>query len=137
VRYSLLIYDGSVPAYVRVAERAADAWRRLRPVPWGDERVQSFLAAQFDATPFSFILVEADTVYAGRAAVERLLERLGAAGPIARLVRDAYPVVADPFGRVFHGRPPADLHGTFPLADAAATHLDSLRRPTEIPVREG
>jgi hypothetical protein len=136
MRYSLLIYDGSNPAYVQVAERVATAWADLRPVAWSDERVQSFLAAQFGGRPFSFLLVEAETVFAGEAAVERLVARLGVSDLLAALVRETYAEVADPFGRVFHGQAPADLNGIFALDETAGKHVDPLRRPITIPVDE-
>jgi hypothetical protein len=136
MRYSLLIYDGSNPAYVRLAERVATAWANLRPVPWGDERVQSFLDAQFGGRPFSFLLVEAETVFAGEAAVERLVTRLGVGNALAALLRETYAEVADPFGRLFHGRAPADLHGIFALDETAGQYVDPLRSPTTIPVED-
>ncbi len=132
----LLIYDGSRPAFRTLAEAVTGGADGLLPVPWGDDAVQAFLAAQFDARPFAFLLVEGESVHVGDAAVERVLERYGADG-VARLARRVYPSVAGPFGRLVHGREPADRHGTFPLTEAAAEHLEPLRTAHEIPVEEG
>jgi len=75
-------------------------------------------------------------VHVGDAAVERLLERWGANERVATLARRLYPPAAAPFGRLVHGREPADRHGTYPLTEDAAAHLDPLRRSYEITVEE-
>lgn len=130
---SILVYDDSTEWLRAVADLVASAGD-LRAVPWETDAVQAFLDAQFDDRPFALLLVDDDTVYAGKAAVERLLDEYGFDEELTRLVKRVYPPFSAPFGRLVHGREPADLHGTYPLADAAAAELDSLRRSYEIPV---
>ncbi len=132
---TLLIYDGSRPAFRAIAEAVTGGPDGFRPVPWGDDRVQAFLAAQFDDRPFAFLVIEGDSVHVGDAAVERVLERYGA-DAVAPFARRLYPAAAGPFGRIVHGREPADRHGTVPLSEAAAEHLEPLRTSYEIPVEE-
>lgn len=129
----LLVYDGSKSAFRTLAEALAPRVAGLKPVPWGDDEVQAFLEAQFGDQPFSFLLVEGDEVHVGDAAVERLLERAGLTETVASLAGRAYPAAAGPMGRVIHGRVPADRHGTYPLTEAAAAHLEPLRRSYDDP----
>jgi len=131
---SLLIYDGDSP-WVRAAVELLTARSDdIAAAAWGSEPVQSFLDAQFGDRPFAFMLVDGSSVHVGETAVARALERWGVDPPVADLLERLYPPVAGPFGRAVHGREPADLHGTYPLTDAARTHLEPLRRGYEIPV---
>lgn len=118
----------------RVAGVVSSVSTDLKLVPWQAPAVQSFLEAQFDERPFAFVLVDGDSVHVGEDAVERLSWRYGLPDSLATLLRGAYRPVAGPFGRVVHGREPADLHGTFPLTDEARAHLEPLRRSLSIPV---
>lgn len=131
---SLLVYDGSVEVLRATAEaltaRAAD----LRAVAWDRPEVQAFLEAQFGDRPFALILVEDDTVHVGSATVRRVLEAQDLPEAVVDLFEEAYPAVSGPFGRLVHGREPADLDGSFPLAAAARPHVESLRRSHEVPV---
>jgi len=136
VTRSLLVYDDSRAAFTAAADLLAEA-TNLELVAWQDERVQSFLSAQFDERPFSFILIDEETVYVGADAIERLLERGDVADSLATLVKRVYPPLSAPFGRLVHGQEPADLHGSFPLTPEARAHLDSLRRTYSIPVDSG
>lgn len=131
---SLLVYDGSNALFRAAAELLACRTDGLVPVPWGSERVQKFLEAQFDDRPFAFMLVDETSVHVGAASVDRVLRDRGVDPAVASLLERLYPPVAGPFGRAVHGREPADIHGSFPLADAAREHLDPLRRDHEIPV---
>lgn len=131
---SLLIYDGSNALFRAAADLLTRRADGLVPVAWGSEPVQAFLEAQFGDRPFAFILVEESSVHVGESAVDRLLRDRGVDPAVASVLERLYPPVADPFGRAVHGREPADLHGTFPLTDAARAHLDPLRRAYEIPV---
>jgi hypothetical protein len=133
VTRSILVYDDSTEWLRAVADLVASIGD-FRAVPWESDAVQAFLDAQFDDRPFALLLVDDDTVYAGKAAVERLLDEYGFDAELTRLVEQVYPPFSAPFGRLVHGREPADLHGTFPLDEAAAAELDSLRRSYEIPV---
>ena len=130
----LLVYDGSDPAFRR-GIRALTCGTDLRPVPWESDPVQAFLAAQFGDRPFAFLLVEGDRVHAGSETVARVLERRGVDGRLGALLRRAYPATAAPLGRLVHGREPADVDGTFPLDERAATHLEPLRAVVDVPVR--
>jgi hypothetical protein len=131
----LLVYDGSRPAF-RAAAALFTRRTDLRPVPWADPAVQSFLAAQFDDRPFVFCLVEADAVHVGRESVERALRARGAPERVVAALGRLYPEVAGPFGRVVHGREPAAIAGTFPLTEAASEALAPLRESHRIPVEE-
>jgi hypothetical protein len=131
---SILVYDAGAAPFRAVADRLASRSEGLVPVAWGSEPVQAFLEAQFGERPFSLVLVEGSSVHVGETAVDRLLDGWGVDPTVATLLTRLYPPVAGPFGRVFHGREPADLHGTFPLSDAARSHADRLRRSHQIPV---
>jgi hypothetical protein len=131
----LLVYDGSEPAFRRVMgalTRGSD----IRAVQWESASVQAFLRAQFGDHPFAFLLIEGDRVHAGSETVARVLERRGVGGRLPALLQRAYPPTAAPLGRLIHGREPAALDGTFPLDERAAAHLEPLREPVDVPVRE-
>jgi hypothetical protein len=131
---SLLVYDDR-PAWLRAAVEALTRCSDdLKPAAWHSSEIQAFLDAQFDARPFALVLIEEDVVHVGSATVERVLRSRGVASSLTRALSRAYPAVAGPFGRVFHGREPAELHGTFPLDEAARVHVDPLRRGRTIPV---
>lgn len=132
---SVLVYDGG-NRWFRAAADALACRTDLVPVPWGSERARAFLDAQFGERPFAFVLVEDDVVHVGPETVERLLRRRGASASVAAAAGRAYPRVAGPFGRVVHGRAPADLAGTFPLAPEARAHLEPLRSGYDVPVEE-
>ena len=131
---SLLVYDGSTDLFRRAAETVTRCGTDITPVPWESESIQAFLRAQFDDPPFAFILIEGESVHVGEAAVKEALEGLDVASPVARLAEQVYPTAAGPFGRLVHGQAPADVHGTFPLTEAAKTHIEPLRRVHTIPV---
>lgn len=131
---SLLVYDDSTEWLRTAADLVAGAADDVRPVPWEADAVQAFLDAQFDERPFALFLIEADTVYVGKAAVERLLQQYGIDGELARVFKRLYPPFSAPFGRLVHGQEPDDFHGTFPLAAGAGDHLAPLRESYEIPV---
>jgi hypothetical protein len=135
VRRSLLIYDGSNSLFRAAAEAATGHSDDLLAVRWDAEPVQAFLEAQFDDHPFAFIVVDDDTVHAGTATVQWLLERGDVPDSIVDGLKRAYAAGGDPFGRLVHGRAVADVDGSFELVDEAAHHLDALRQVREIPVR--
>jgi len=130
----VLLYDGSRPAFRTVAD-AATRCADLRAVPLESDAAERFLDAQFDERPFAFVLVEDESVHAGGATVERVLERRGLGGPVAALARRAYGPLSGPVGRLIHGQAPADVDGTRPLRDAARGPADRLREGTAVPVR--
>lgn len=131
---ALLIYDGDSPWVRTAAELLTVRSDEIAAAAWGSEAVQAFLDAQFGDRPFAFMLVDGSSVHVGETAVARALDRWGVDPPVADLLERLYPAVAAPFGRAVHGREPADLHGTYPLTDAARTHLEPLRRGYDIPV---
>jgi len=133
VTRSILVYDDSTEWLRAAADLVASA-EGVKAVPWETATVQAFLDAQFDDRPFALLLIEAEEVHVGKAAVEHLLEGYGVDEELTQVIKRAYPPFSAPFGRLVHGREPADLHGTFPLADDAAAELDSLRQSYEIPV---
>jgi len=121
---SVLIYDGECP-YCSVAAQALGRVKNIGALSWYDESAQSFLRAQFDATPFAMVLVDADEqqVYAGRAAAEELTQRAGMPELVGSLVRENYDTIARVVGLASRrGRDPADVHDQYDLtADGAET----------------
>jgi hypothetical protein len=136
VKRSLLVYDGSNALFRTAADAVTGRSGTVRAVRWGSDPVQAFLETQFGDRPFAFILVEGDAVHVGGDTVERVLRRKGVADPVVDAVVRAYSAAAGPVTEVIHGRPAADLHGTFELSAAAAAHLEPLRAVEEIPVEE-
>jgi hypothetical protein len=131
---AVLLYDGSRPAFRAVAD-AATRCTDLRAVPLSTAAAGQFLDAQFDSRPFAFVLIEGESVHAGGATVERVLERRGLGGPVSALARRAYGPLSGPVGRLVHGQEPADLDGTQPLRDAARDPADRLRDGVSVPLR--
>jgi hypothetical protein len=131
---ALLVYDGRRPVF-RAAMAAFTRGTGLVPVRWESATAQSLLEAQFGDRPFTFLLVEDDVVHAGSETVRRALDRRGV--PAAGLAERLYPAIAGPFGRLVHGQEPADITGSFPLAEAAEPHAERLRRRYEVPVNGG
>jgi hypothetical protein len=131
---AVLLYDGSRPAFRAVAD-AATRCADVRAVPLSSDAAGQFLDAQFDGRPFAFVLVEDESVHAGGATVERVLERRGLGGPVAALARRAYGPLSGPVGRLVHGQEPADIDGTRPLRDAARDPADRLRDGVSVPIR--
>ena len=123
---AVLLYDGRRRAFRALADRFAGSAADLVTARLESTPARRFLEAQFGDRPFAVVLVEGESVHAGSAAVRRVLRRRGA-GPVAGLAARAYPTIAPAFGRVVHGREPADLDGTFSLADAAREPLSALR----------
>ncbi len=131
----VLIFDGDCP----YCSMAAVALRRLDgvvAVPWEADPVGPFLDAQFGARPFAMVLVDPAErrVYAGRSAAEELADRAGTPGIVGGLVRDNYDRIAGLVGALSgRGRDPDDVHDVYPLADAAADAVDSLRSAADEP----
>jgi len=134
VTRTLLIYDGSTRLFRAVADTIARFSETLTLVPWESDAVQAFLRAQFGDPPFALVLIDGNAVYVGESAVGHALDDLDVAAPVSDLVTQLYPAFAAPFGRVVHGKAPAEIHGTFKLDEAAAAHIESLRRVHTIPV---
>lgn len=127
---SVLIYDGECP-YCSIAARALQAVDDLGAISWYDDAAQSFLEAQFDATPFAMVLVDTktDTVYAGRAAAEELADRAKMPGIVSSLVRDNYNTIAKVVGAASgRGRDPDDVHEQYRLTDAGKAVFDDLQQ---------
>jgi len=125
---SVLIYDGECP-YCSVAATALERVDDLGAISWYDGAAQAFLEAQFDATPFAMVLVDAEsaTVYAGRAAAEELTYRAGMPDLVGSLVRDNYDTIARVVGLASaRGRDPADVHEQYSLTDAGSELFQSL-----------
>jgi len=131
----VLIFDGDCP----YCSMAAVALRRLDgvvAVPWEADPVGPFLDAQFGARPFAMVLVDPAErrVYAGRSAAEELADRAGTPGIVGGLVRDNYDRIAGLVGTLSgRGRDPDDVHDVYPLTDAAADAVDSLRSAADEP----
>ncbi|RZH66872.1 thiol-disulfide oxidoreductase DCC family protein [Natrinema altunense] len=124
----LLLYDGDCP----FCSAASTAMRRLESVgvvPWDDPAAQAFLAAQFGDTPFAlfFVDIEAETVWAGRAAATELCERAGLPVLVRDIVDESYERVADAVQSVSGTDREIDpYHDAYPLSDDAAALFDDL-----------
>jgi predicted DCC family thiol-disulfide oxidoreductase YuxK len=125
---SVLIYDGECP-YCSVAARALERVRDVGAISWYDESAQSFLQAQFGATPFAMVLVDSaeQRVYAGQSAAEELTRRAGMPELVGSLVRDNYETIARVVGLASNrGRDPDDVHERYDLTPDAADSFDGL-----------
>jgi predicted DCC family thiol-disulfide oxidoreductase YuxK len=125
---SVLIYDGECP-YCSVAARALERIEDIGAISWYDEAAQSFLRAQFDATPFAMVLVDASQgqVYAGRSAAEELTGRAGLPDMAGSLVRSNYDTIARVVGLASRrGREPADLHDRYDLTAGGVERYELL-----------
>jgi Uncharacterized protein conserved in bacteria len=125
---SVLIYDGECP-YCSVAARALEQLEDVGAISWYDESAQSFLRAQFDATPFAMVLADADEgqVYAGQSAAEELTRRAGMPELVGALVRDNYETIARVVGVASgRGRDPDDVHDRYDLTADGADHFEVL-----------
>ncbi|SEP77329.1 thiol-disulfide oxidoreductase DCC family protein [Natrinema salaciae] len=124
----VLLYDGDCP----FCSAASTAMRRLEAVgvvPWDDPAAQAFLEAQFGETPFALFLadIEAETVWAGRAAAAELCERAGMPVLVQDIVDERYERVADAVQFVSGTDRDVDpFHDAYPLADDAAALFDAL-----------
>jgi len=124
----VLVYDGRKQAFRSAVDLLTCGVEDLLAAPWESESVQAFLEAQFGGRPFVFCLIDATAVHVGEAAVRRALEARGIAPPVARGFERLYPLIAAPFGRVVHGEPPADIHGSFRIKPDAQPHVDAIRK---------
>jgi hypothetical protein len=129
----LLVYDGRT-RWLRAVADTVTRCSDVTPVPWESDAIQAFLRAQFGSCPFAFMLIDDDTVHVGSETVERVLRRRGVGASVSRLFGRAYPLAAGPVGRLFHGREPADIDGSFRLTEEAKAHIDPLRYARTIPV---
>ncbi|MGM0604838.1 MAG: DCC1-like thiol-disulfide oxidoreductase family protein [Halobacteriota archaeon] len=125
---SILVYDGECP-YCSIAAKALGRLDDVGAISWYDDAAQSFLRAQFDATPFAMVLVDDSKkqVYAGRKAAEELAERAGMPGLVSLLVRTNYERIASLVGTASgRARDPDDVHEVYPTTPAAADLFDAL-----------
>ncbi|MUV90942.1 DUF393 domain-containing protein [Halapricum sp. CBA1109] len=126
---AVLIYDGECP-YCSIAAKALEAVDELGALSWYDEAAQTFLQAQFGATPFAMVLVDEPSgrVYAGRAAAKELADRAGMPGIVGSLVRDNYEGIAAAVGLASgRGRDPDPVHETYRLEETARETWPALR----------
>ena len=134
----VLLYDGDCP----FCSAASTAVRRLEDVgvvSWDDPAAQAFLEAQFGEAPFAlfFVDIEAETVWAGRAAARELCERAGMPVLVQDIVDENYERLADAI-RFVSGvdREVDPYHDAYPLAADAAAKFDALAaagRSTHVP----
>ena len=125
---SVLIYDGECP-YCSVAARALERLETVGAISWYDKSAQLFLRAQFGATPFAMVLVDAGEgqVYAGQSAAEELIRRAGMPELVGSLVRDNYETIARVVGVASgRGRDPDDVHGRYDLTADGADQFEVL-----------
>jgi hypothetical protein len=139
VSESFLVYDGRNRVFRAIARRIARVTDRLRLIPWRAEHTRRFLEAQFDDHLFAFVLIdpEAEVVHVGGRTIRRLLRDGGAPETLVEAAGRLYAAAGDPFGRLVHRRPPADIDGTFPLAEDARPHVASLRRRCSLAACDG
>jgi predicted DCC family thiol-disulfide oxidoreductase YuxK len=125
---SVLIYDDEC-RYCSVAARALERVEDIGAISWYDERAQSFLEAQFGATPFAMVLVDAaaEQVYAGQSAAAELTRRAGMPELVGSLVRDNYETIARVVGAASgRNRDPDDVHERYDLTTAGADQFEAL-----------
>ncbi len=125
---SVLIFDGECP-YCSVAARALRQIDDIGAISWYDNAAQTFLEAQFGATPFAMVLVDMNKgrVYGGRAAAKELAERAGMPSLVGSLVRDNYDTIAHVVGVASNrGRDPDDLHEEYRLREDGEAAFDRL-----------
>lgn len=127
---SFLVYDGRNRLFRAAAKQVVRLSEDIRLVPWRSKSTREFIQAQFGDHLFVFVLIEpdADVVHVGGETVRRLLCDRGAPRRLVDAAKRAYKVVGDPLGKVIHGQAPADVDESFPLAEDARPHLESLRR---------
>ncbi|QLK26650.1 DUF393 domain-containing protein [Natrinema zhouii] len=124
----ILLYDGDCP----FCSAASTAMRQLEAVgivPWEEPAAQAFLDAQFGEAPFAlfFADIEAETVWAGRAAASELCERAGIPVLVRDIVDENYERFADAIQSVSGTDHEIDpYHDAYPLADDAAALFDDL-----------
>jgi len=126
----LLIYDGRNSLFRIGARQAARVSDGIRFIPWQASITQEFFQAQFGDHLFAFVLInpDADRVHAGGETVRHLLRERGAPRSVATVLEHIYQIIGDPFGRVVHGRAPADIDGTFPIDENARPHVKAIQR---------
>lgn len=124
----VLIYDHDCP-FCSAASTAIRQLEDVGVVPWDDPASQAFLEAQFDDTPFAlfFVDVEAETVWAGRAAASELCHRAGMPVLVQDIIDENYETIADAIQSVTGiDRQIDPYHGAYPLASEAAKSFDEL-----------
>lgn len=126
---SVVLYDADCP-YCSAATKALRRVDDLGAVSWDEPAAQSFLQAQFGATPFAVVLVDADTerVYVGKAAARELADRAGLPDLVSDLVEsefDRLEAVVEKLGG--HDRSPDDVHGEYDLTADARETVDELQ----------
>jgi len=124
----ILLYDGDCP-FCSAASTAMRQLEAVGVVPWAEPAAQAFLERQFGETPFAlfFADIEAETVWAGRAAATELCERAGMPVLIRDIVDENYERVADAVQSVSGTDREIDpYHDAYPLADDAAALFDEL-----------
>ena len=118
----VLLYDGDCP-FCSAASTAMRQLEAVGVVPWDDPAAQAFLEAQFGEAPFAlfFVDIEAETIWAGRAAAAELCERAGMPVLVQDVVDENYERFADAI-RFVSGvdREIDPYHDAYPLADDAA-----------------
>jgi predicted DCC family thiol-disulfide oxidoreductase YuxK len=124
----ILIHDGDCP-FCSAASTAMRQLEGVGAVPWDEPAAQAFLEAQFGEVPFAlfFADVEAETVWAGRAAATELCERAGMPVLVRDIVDENYERVADAIRFVSSTDREIDpYHDAYPLAEDAAALFDEL-----------
>ncbi len=126
----MLVYDGKTKIFRRVARWIDSQSDEVILVPWRAPGAKKFITEQFGDHLFAFVLVDIDReqVHAGSETVVQLLRSHGAPWPLVASAERAYVNAAGPVGEMLHGQRPANLDGSYPLADAARPHLEALQR---------
>ncbi|WP_254523811.1 DUF393 domain-containing protein [Natrinema caseinilyticum] len=124
----VLLYDGDCP-FCSAASTAMRQLERVGIVPWDDPAAQDFLEAQFGSVPFAlfFADIEAETVWAGRAAATELCDRAGMPVLVRDIVDERYERFADAIRFVSGADREVDpYHDAYPLTDDAAALFDEV-----------
>lgn len=127
----LLIYDGKCTYCTGIAEAFKKA-DDVKAVDWNDERVQSFLDAQFGWEPFAMMVVSDNTVYVGENATEHLTERVGVPAPVTKFAKSQTGTVSTVVSKLARRRDADDINGEFPLDEEAEEYVDDLIGGTDI-----
>lgn len=129
----LLVYDGDCP-FCSAASTAVRQLPSVGVVPWDDPTAQASLEAQFGEAPFAlfFVDLEAERIWAGRAAAGELCHRAGMPVLIRDVVDENYERIADAIRSVSGlDREVDPYHDDYPLADDAAALFDDLAANAE------
>lgn len=125
----IVIYDGECAVCSTVASILTDH-PDIDLVGWHNPHVQEFLRIQFDTPPFTLLVVDptTQTIHTGDCAVETLAERIDLPRPARAVLGGRYETLAGATQQISGSdRSLSSQHVSVPLAESAASRIDSLR----------